>query len=679
MLKRLIISFIFLLALNQSLSAKPIIVPDKGDYNISIKESMESFVDPSGLLTIDELGGMQEGQFLFPIGEGAVWLRVHLQNPRPHEAFTYLWFNEPYVLEHVEAYIKADKPNQYKQILDIGGLRPLKNRIVKSKDLVLPVEIEANSDEVIYFKIEHKNGAPSAHLHMIDRTTFEQKDRINSLLYSLFFGAILVMFIFNLLLGVSLKERALIYYTMYLFFMSVILLNFSGLGIRYLWGPLVQEYGITVSSFFTGAGLILFSRNFLNIKIFSPKMIWIINVFLVLFAFLAFAGIFFIHPSVLVQMMFIADMINIVFFFWILAIALRNRYAPAYAFTIAWLAFFVGSFLMLLSALRIITPTMISQYGLHIGMLWQMVFISLATGDRLKLSKLEIAELSQKKSVELEKIVAQRTETIRLILDHVQTGFFLINREGHIQGEYSLSCYDLFDQSFAAGKKLIDISAFSESDAKKIESRYQSIFKSKKPVPKSLLEPIAVHIKNRILQITLKAISGRNRAQINYIIFSATDITDLSRVQAKRKNDAMILDIAHNSSYFNAALNEFKRAVVKSLERVDGTRSFRQELWSPVVAKLSRFKLTGIIQEIEILTRKEAVTASQIKDIEQRMENFIKEYLEVFGIFYKSSDEKLCPIEKEVFDRFQNSLKNTDSEKAIKAKAIAFGNSLYQK
>ena len=93
-------------------------------------------------------------------------------------------------------------------------------------------------------------------------------------LYGIFYGVILIISLYNLLIYSAIREVKYLYYTFYLLSVGLFAMSVDGVGYQYLWwqSPQWNQIAHGVTLFFMIFWSILFSKKFLNLSIRAPRL-----------------------------------------------------------------------------------------------------------------------------------------------------------------------------------------------------------------------------------------------------------------------------------------------------------------------------------------------------------------------------------------------------------------------
>lgn len=323
--------------------------------------------------------------------KNTIWTKVVLENKTDINK-KILLINPKVNINSIEVFIYKEKELINSHIL--GNENPINNREISSKYSHFSILLEANSKYEIYSKIKSKSPIDITWLISIkkDFLSFIIQE---STLWGIFAGLIFALIIYNLSIFKSLKETVYLSYVLHGLF--ALIFQFSTNGIFYqleLYENLKIFNSISwFSAEFTMLFLIIFSMLFFNTKKFLPK----INKILLFLAFsttmiiLIFIYSFF-YPEIIIYTRNIMKFFAIIVFLFLIFVgffAVKTQLIGAKYYLIGQGAFFATFIYQQIGGLINNETTIFSIYSNALGMLLDIIFLSLALSQRISLLKNE--------------------------------------------------------------------------------------------------------------------------------------------------------------------------------------------------------------------------------------------------------------------------------------------------
>lgn len=239
----------------------------------------------------------------------------------------------------------------------------------------------------------------------------------SSFTWGILFGIMVVLMFFNLFLGLTIKDRAYLYYAL----LSFVLLHFEAIRtpafgdyiehnisnlnyihwIRYPFPFLVSS--LTIS-------YILFVISFLKIKEVLPKSLPVLKSLLLLLSLNCVMSLFYSHHVFAKSFEILTFIIFIYLFNLALQCWLKNNYKPARFFVLASASLTLSSLILLLQRFGIDLYFKLGELRPdNVGVILFMTLLSFALGDKINILTREKAEAQEKALDVLEQKVKERT------------------------------------------------------------------------------------------------------------------------------------------------------------------------------------------------------------------------------------------------------------------------------
>lgn len=352
----------------------------------------------------------------FGLSRSAIWLRLNLRNSEQTDLERWLEIGYPH-LHRVEFYKPGEKG--FERILT-GHERPFVERPMPHRNFVFPLDIPAKADAVYYMRvvsgtsvdIPGKLWVPSAfRMHALNEYMVQ----------CLYFGMLLALGIYNLLLFVALRDRAYFYYVLFILSSALALGSYSGLGYQFLWpeSPNWARIASMIGFASNGFCLLLFERRLLATRETVP-MLDRVMVFFMGINLLQMTG-FALSFDKMIRIGIAIDAMNMLLALTVALVCLKRKQRSAPIFLLAFGSLVGAAVLTAGRSLGLTVPTFITIYGMQIGSAAEMLLLSLALADRFNQLKKE-KEQAQQELVDtlkhservLEKRVEERTAELSL-------------------------------------------------------------------------------------------------------------------------------------------------------------------------------------------------------------------------------------------------------------------------
>ncbi len=293
-----------------------------------------------------------------------------------------------------------------------------------------PVSINRQSEVTYFFRIENHGEQLHIPVAIWNAESLRVRDYNEQFFYGIYYGIILFVFLLNLFMFLIIRERANLHYLLYLFGLGLLQLSLAGFAFEYIWpdSPFLANRSLPFLASFSIYYLILFSRNFLEVSKFMPRMDKLLKYmqWLVISALVTslIQSVTFLQYSILT--INISALLLNVLIIWISIYILRQGFKPARYFVLAFVVLIASVFGFVFKNFGILPNNFLTEFGIQIGSALEVVLLSFAVVDKFKRFKDEaiakVEEINRIKSlanIELEKKVKERTEEIRIQKDEL--------------------------------------------------------------------------------------------------------------------------------------------------------------------------------------------------------------------------------------------------------------------
>ena len=252
-------------------------------------------------------------------------------------------------------------------------------------------------------------------------TAFTEQSRDAQFAIGLYYGILLALFFYNLVLWLTLRDSSYFWYLFHISAFGLVLFSLNGLGFEYLWpdSAWLADHMVPVSICFALIGMQQFARKFLELHQRWPRGDKIALGIIVFFLLLAVASIV-LPYRVVTPIASLAVFPNIC---WILVstiVVLRRGYKPAQLFLLAWFLFLLGTGMFSAIAFNLLPKNFITEYGVQIGSALEMLLLSVALGYRYAALRNENDRIVRDSRDLLEHKVEVRTAELRSALGQLE-------------------------------------------------------------------------------------------------------------------------------------------------------------------------------------------------------------------------------------------------------------------
>ncbi|MFN3376676.1 MAG: diguanylate cyclase [Burkholderiaceae bacterium] len=391
------------------------------DTHSLVLEDRDKRLTPDEVLTQAHLPWRAAGGVVnFNFSASVYWLRLRLHNDGPTSVTRLLETGS--ALQDIVDYHLV-RQGRIVQTVQTGDRRPFDQRPLPYRYPVFPITLAAGETVEVLLRLDTHDGLFEAlPLRLRTPAGFLHHSQIESVAFGAYYGAVVALLLYNLLLSVLTRDRLFVFYVLYL--TSYVLWNlcFTGLGLQYLW-PAMPDLGhllISTTVPLIALTLTLFSMHYLQTAARVPRVHRVLRWMALLavlhlpLAWLDWYAALFLTVLPLLAVL-LPLLMGAAF-----AIA-RQGYRPALFYLVAWAPLAVGAGLTLAKIVGWIEASPLVEYSLNIGSALEFTLLALAMADalnRLKAEKLQAEQqalqVQRALAADLEAKVRERTQALEL-------------------------------------------------------------------------------------------------------------------------------------------------------------------------------------------------------------------------------------------------------------------------
>lgn len=368
------------------------------------------------------------------------WFRMTVPPVANARAITrYLQLPEP-LLNRIEVFVVRN--GEILQHETMGINQPFPERPLEHRDFITPITLSETEPTRIYLRIQ-TNGSLQVAPVLWTPEAFAEQDRTDAISWGLFYGVMLVMFLYNLFIYFVVRDRSYLHYIGYVGVFTLFMASLHGDAFQYLWPQAVawQETSVTFSVAALGIVGILFTNSFLKLRRHWPLIHKVFSAMLTISVLLLVLS-FVLAYEISIR---INSLHGILIMLAILGVSIRmwwSGYRHARYFVMAWLALILGTTALALSKFGLLPWNVATANGAQIGAVMEVVLLSFALGDRInheraerfqaqqkalaaaeeaKEAQEELLEAKEAANQELEERVKERTRELEQALEKLET------------------------------------------------------------------------------------------------------------------------------------------------------------------------------------------------------------------------------------------------------------------
>ncbi|MEO3407857.1 7TM diverse intracellular signaling domain-containing protein [Mucilaginibacter sp. CAU 1740] len=377
------------------LNAQQIINIDKNlqQYKFTLNE-VEYLQDSSNLLTFSDVqklnSAFKTNHTYYPKNrhqQSTYWFKVKVRFTESIATNNSIIELFDQTTDNITAYM-PDSAGRYVEIAS-GANLSFNNRLFHHKNFEFQIPNTRKGEYTYYFKVKSHI---VVNVIIVYRTIgyFIHYALNEYITYGLFYGMVLVFCFHNLLMFLAVKKKQYLYYVFYILSVGLYEMSADGIAFEYLWPnlPVLNNYGNGIAIYLTSIFALIFTKQLLQVKQKAPVFDRMINYVLVLRTIYLLLCLFF-NKSLFVYKF--VEVIPLSLAFATGVYIYRQGYKPARFFVLAYSILFVGFIVKALTALgyTYFLPAPVSYYSLSFCFIIEMVLLSFAIGDQVRILRKE--------------------------------------------------------------------------------------------------------------------------------------------------------------------------------------------------------------------------------------------------------------------------------------------------
>jgi signal transduction histidine kinase/DNA-binding NarL/FixJ family response regulator len=325
----------------------------------------------------------------FGFTDSTIWVRFRLRNETSN---TKEWrLEHGYAnTHHIDMYLPLVNSKQQKfKVTKTGILHPFNSRDIFYHRLVFKIPLLPTAEQIVYLRIKTESSLP-VYLTLWKQKIFIEQSRFDLLKDGFFLGIFFIMAGYNLFIWFFLREKAYLYYVLFVLMAVLYQTTTHGLAAQYLW-PNQAWLNYYIVLFTASCSVIFalkFASTFLQTKIQVPYQHKVINFLLILWG-LALIQLPFIRYGILGQEEALLAIISFIFLTILGFTTWFKGYRAARYYLLAWMVFLIIMIVWVLTIFGLFSNFSLLTEGLPVAMVILMLFLSLALADRINIFKQE--------------------------------------------------------------------------------------------------------------------------------------------------------------------------------------------------------------------------------------------------------------------------------------------------
>jgi len=382
-------------------------------YDLSL--ALSYLEDKSGRLELENVRELrQSGEFLggqseplnFGFTESAYWFHVQLDAKNPPEEAWVLESLYP-IMDHLQLYVVYPDGNAAR--FHSGDSVPFDQRSRDHQHINFEFTTKPGQTLELYMRAE-TSGAVQMPMTLWTKDAFYNKDHLEGRVFGIYYGLILALAVYNLLIFLSIRDLNYLLYVAYIASYGLFQMSLNGFAFEFLW-PDSPWWNNRAIAFTMGLGMVFivaFSQSFLSLKTNAPRTNKLFSLLMLGFIGVSATSLVLPYGPVIRA----GTLLTAITAICIFAVGLKSwlqDFKPARYFMIAWTLLLLGMLIYTLKTFGLLPANFVTEFSIQIGSALEMIILSLALADRIRVVTNENQQLQQQQNDVLEKRVSERT------------------------------------------------------------------------------------------------------------------------------------------------------------------------------------------------------------------------------------------------------------------------------
>ena len=369
--------------------------------------------DAFGRASAGQFAPLPGGKTTFGFQSGAYWFHVDLIN-RNHDELRWMLVQRYALSDHIDVYARYPDGRVVHQAG--GDYLPFSSRSIPYRHPNFRLDLPPGQLVELLVRVESQSSM-QVPLDLYTPAAFTSLSRDNQFIMGIYYGILIALFFYNLVLWLSLRDPSYFWYLLHISAFGLVLFTMNGYSFEYLWPNAIWLANVAVPLTICMALVAMqqFTRTFLELSQRFPRgnivSLCIIGAFMLLGV-----STLFLPYRIATPWATRAVLVGVLWTVIAAVVVLRRGYVPARLFLAAWAVFLGGAAAIAALAFGLLPKNLMTEYGVQIGSALEMLLLSIALSYRYASLRNENERIATEANLQLERKVAQRTQEVRSTL-----------------------------------------------------------------------------------------------------------------------------------------------------------------------------------------------------------------------------------------------------------------------
>lgn len=403
-------------------------VLEKNTHSLSNLKSIHVFEDKQGQWGFDQAShtdnaalyqawAPERGQINMGFSHSTYWVRIRLSRAADAPAS---WVLEvPFFQLSQVGFYAPGQPG-----VQTGAELPLSSRPFLHRFFAFPIALDTQPQD-FYLRVSSQHSV-TIPITVWQEQPFRHHVQNTTLLQALYFGGLLALLIYNVFLGLSLKDSRFLLYSLFIAVFGLAILSGNGMGQMFLWPghAWFDANAQTLFSSLAGAFAMLFANQFLQARRYIPKtsaLLWVLSCLFLCNALALMCAPWLDWPTAwlvkaLSLLVLPAAFLVVIAGFRVLQLGHKG----ARFFLLAWVVLWSGAIIALLRAFDLIPTNAYTSYSLQLSSALEMLLLAFALADIVHLERQEREQAQREALLANQRLLERSQSTQEQLEDEVQ-------------------------------------------------------------------------------------------------------------------------------------------------------------------------------------------------------------------------------------------------------------------
>ena len=306
----------------------------------AVSISTSDSISPEQALAQFESADPIKGNTAFGFSQDFFWIRVPVCKRSEGGKTFVLEVDNPHI-DLIQCWSVADSVIRP---LGISGDRiPFADRTIDNRRNLFKFRFEGSSCLTLLLMVDKRNAAVTVPLRVYSDEAFQYSEIRQTLIYGFYFGMLLLILLYSILISVNQRKATYLWYAVYVFFLALYLFVYIGFGFQLLYPSSItlNNYARLVLVILILASQIRFTQFFLQLPVHRPKLnrafsgLALVGVLIILW-WLVFPGLFTTYTVWVINMVYVLMGIAVVMLIVALTKTFRKQRSTVVFYAVAF-------------------------------------------------------------------------------------------------------------------------------------------------------------------------------------------------------------------------------------------------------------------------------------------------------------------------------------------------------